>query len=287
MDSISPLGSNENLPLSLNSRQASGLIVSRARLLVKKLIELRGHDRPPFSPLDFAKFYGINEIKQEELGDLAGILLRFFDGPVIRLNQKDSPVRQNFSCAHEIAHLLYDELKLDRYVKTIEFRSYILGSDRAREKAKERLCDVAAAELLMPGIIFQNHLSDICLNINSIEYLANLFEVSIQASAIRIAEVSKEPCITLLWNLGKKPNTKKPSIAWRAGPGPNILSRNHYFPVHIECPSSVDSAYQTDNPTRCYKLFKLPKSEKRILMESKGFGHGERRFVISLAYVNR
>jgi Zn-dependent peptidase ImmA (M78 family) len=270
----------------LTRDQATNLIIQRTKELTNQLIEKKGYDNPPFLAEEYARLMGIKKITKTELGDVGGVLLRFYDGPEIRLNQDDLRVRQSFSLAHEIGHLLYSELKLERYIRTIEYRSYyIQDCEKTRVKEKEHLCDVAATELLMPELIFKRHLSNFKLSMYSIERMAEIFKVSVQTTAIRVAELSTEPCIILLWRpqqFGKK--TLR--IIWRVGPGRQLRSRNYYMPIHSECPLSVRNAYENDGRFRCYKLFKLDKSTKRLPVESKGFGFDENRYVISLAFIN-
>ncbi|MFH1639382.1 MAG: ImmA/IrrE family metallo-endopeptidase [Chloroflexota bacterium] len=268
--------------------QARNLIIGRARNLLNRLVEDRGNDEPPFLPEEYAHLVGIKRILREELEKVGAILLRLHDGLVIKVNIKEPAVRQRFSCAHEIAHVLYRELKLEHYINNIEYRSLDSRDDRVRNKAKERLCDIAATELLMPEVIFRKYLADSSLSIHAIERTANIFKVSIQTAAIRIAEVSEEPCIMLLWRMysTKRSKSKSLRLAWRVGPGTKLRGREYYMPVHVTCPSSVYEAYRQSATTKCFKLFKLDNTVKRLPMESQGFGYGENRYVISLAFPN-
>ena len=277
------------VPVSLNLEQATSLIIERAKQLVNQLVEDRGHDKPPFLSEEFARLQGIKKIVKADLGETSAILLRFHDGYVIRVNQNHNLARQNFSCAHEIGHILFSELKLERFIQNIEYRTFNpQGEKGARAKARERLCDAVATELLMPELVFGKYLSDFGLSINSIEWLTNTFRVSIQAAAIRIAEVSPEPCIALLWRR-QRTKTKALRLAWRVGPGRKSRSKSYYMPLHtlVRYPSILHKAYQYDTPVKCHKLFKLDTTDKRLPMESKGFGRNETRYVISLAFPDR
>jgi len=277
-----------SVPLTLE--QATSLIIERAKQLVSQLIEDRGHDKPPFLPVEFARLQGIKKIVKANLGELSAVLLRFHDGPVIKVNQNHNLARQNFSCAHEIGHTLFSELKLEQYIKNIEYRTFNPQARAlTRARARERLCDAAAAELLMPELVFRKYLSGFGVSINSIERLANIFRVSIQAAAWRIAEVCAEPCIALLWL--SRPGTKSKALrlAWRVGPGRNSRGKANYIPVHtlVRHTSTLYKAYQGDSPVKFSKLFKLDTIMKRCPMESRGFGRKETRYVISLAFPDR
>jgi Zn-dependent peptidase ImmA (M78 family) len=274
---------------SLNSEQATSLIVERAKQLVNQLIEKRGHDRPPFLSGEFARLLGFKIVKAD-LGKTSAVLLRFHDGYMVKVNENHYPARQNFSCAHEIGHILFGELKLEQYVRTIEYRTFNpQGEQKARAAARERLCDAAATELLMPEHIFRKYLLGFGVSIHSIEWLANIFKVSIHAAVWRIAEVSAEPCIALMWQPWPRNRSKGLRLAWCAGPGRKETGKGYYMPVHtrVAYPSTLHQAFENDKLVKSFKLFKVDNAVKRLPMESKGFGHGENRRVISLAFPDR
>jgi Zn-dependent peptidase ImmA (M78 family) len=277
------------VPIPLNLEQATSLIIERTKQLVNQLIEQRGHDKPPFLPEEFARLQGMKIVKAD-LGETSAVLLRLHDGYTIKLNENHNPARQNFSCAHEIGHNLLRELKIELNTENIEYRTFNPQTHAiARAKARERLCDVAATELLMPEHIFRKYLSGFGVSVHSIELLANIFRVSIRTTAIRIAEVSAEPCIALLWLSRPGTKSKALQLAWRVGPGIKLTGRSYYMPVHtrVAYPSTLHKAYENDKPVKSFKLFKLDTAVKRCPMESKGFGRGETRYVISLAFSDR
>jgi len=281
---------SQAVPLSLNSEQATSLIIERARQLVNQLVEQRGHDKPPFLPEELARLQGIKRIEKADLGGTSAVLLRFHDGYVIKVNQNHNLARQNFSCAHEIGHILFSELKLRRYIRSIEYRTFNPGGEReARTRTIERLCNVAATELLMPEFVFRKYLSGFSVSISSIERLADIFRVSIQATARRIAEASVEPCLSLLWQPWPRSKPKGLRLAWCIGPGRNSRDTAKYMPVHalVKYPSKLHKAYQYDSPVKSWKLFKVDNGVKRLPMESKGFGRDETRYIISLAFPER
>ena len=281
---------NQLASMSLNAEQATNLIIERARQLINQLVEQRGHDRPPFLPEEFARLQRIKEIVKTDLGTTSAVLLRFQDGYVIKVNQKQNLARQNFSCAHEIGHILFNELKLEQYIRNIEYRKFNPQAEqKVRAATRERLCDIAATELLMPEQIFGKYLSNFGISIRSIEWLTTTFRVSIQSSAIRLAEVSSEPCLALLWQPWPRNKPKGLRLGWRAGPGKKSQGKVNYMPVHrfVRHPSKLYEAYENNKPTKSLKLFNVNNNTKRLPMESKGFGFGEKRFVISLAFLNR
>ena len=276
--------------MSLNAEQATDLMIERTRWLVNQLIGKRGHDKPPFLPKEFAPFRDIEKIIKADLGETSAVLLRFHDGCVIKVNQNHSLARQNFSCAHEIGHILFSELKLERYIQNIEYRTFNpQGERKTRSASVERLCDVAATELLMPEPVFRKYLSGFGVSVNSIERLADIFRVSIRSAARRIAEVSAEACVALLWRPQPRAKAKALQLEWRLGPGSDVRGKSNHMPVHtlVRYPSKLHKAYEYDSPVKSSKLFKIDNVTKRLPMESKGFGRGENRRVISLAFPDR
>ncbi len=297
LNNNNPTNQLEILPL--DSEQATCLIIERAKQLVNRLVEDRGHDKPPFLSAEFARLQGIKKIEKADLGETSALLLKFPDSYVIKVNQKHNLARQNFSCAHEIGHILLSKLKLEGYIHNIEYRTFNpQGEQRARAAAIERLCDVAAAELLMPEFVFRKYISSFGLSISSIEHLANVFKVSIEAAAMRVAEVSVEPCIALKWllrrGIKRGIKTEALSLKSRVGPGRNSRGKANYMPVHTLVrrtptliPPPLYRAYEHDSPVKSSKDFQIDNTVKRLPMESKGFGYDEKRYIISLAFPDR
>jgi Zn-dependent peptidase ImmA (M78 family) len=272
------------MPLDL--KEATSLIIEKAKQLVNQLVDYRGHDRPPFLPKEYSRFVNIRKIQKTNLGDTSGLLLKFHDGYVIKVNQVHYQVRQHFSCAHEIGHILFSDLKLENYIRTIEYRKFNPSKTmEIRARARETLCDAAAAELLMPESVFRKYLSTFGLSVSSIEHLAHTFQASIQATTRRICEVSIEPCVAILWHPWpkSKPKSLRPVIGKHSSVKANYLPL--YKPVNVS--SALYKAYQNDTFVKTWKLFRDGNTVKRIPVEAKGFGRGETRFVISFAFPDR
>jgi len=281
----------KGIVMALNLEQSTSLIVERARKLVSQLVEQRGHGKPPFLSEEYAPLVGIKRIEKADLGEVSATLIKLRDGDVIRVNRNHNSARQNFSCAHEIGHALLSELNLEPCIDDVEFRSFNPQAHAiARAKARERLCDAAATELLMPEAVFKKYLSSFGISINSLEWLANMFRVSISSTAIRIAEVSTEPCIALLWRLRPGTKSKALRLAWHVRPRNRSQGKSNYVPKQMLAghASTLFKAYQSDSPVKSRRLFRLDANiEQHIPIESKGFGHDEARYVISLAFPER
>jgi Zn-dependent peptidase ImmA (M78 family) len=161
---------------------------------------------PPFDPYVYANALGIRVLEAE--GMVADGILRRLQGKFEVMLRKDrSEVRKNFTLAHEIAHtFFYDEME--------EFgEKYRSSSNYDREE--EHLCDLAAAELLMPK---EFYLADLCslaqrdptsqgariICPNTIITLTRKYKVSLRAAAIR-ASVLLPGLIVAIWNIDDGP----------------------------------------------------------------------------------
>jgi Zn-dependent peptidase ImmA (M78 family) len=264
---------------------AKSLIRQRAEQLTSNLIAKRGDSNPPFLSSEYASLLGIKSIDKRNLGEAGGVLIRFQNNPQIILNSNEPIVRQNFSCAHEIGHLLFSELKLDAYIKSIEYRTFDPQAlRRKRSRAVETLCDEAATELLMPKQIFNKYLTELGITINSIEKLADFFKVSIQSAAIRASVLSQDSYIVMKWVRHKfTPNTIL--LSW---PKNKLINKVIYSPINksLTPPSSIHEALKSNQIFKGKIEFNVGKKPKRFSAEIKGYGLGEKRYILSLVSLN-
>ncbi len=260
-------------PLTLTWEDATNFMVRRARQLVNELVKQRGREEPPFLAEELAHLQGIKEIERKtDLGKIDALLIKQKDGYIIKVNVNSPSTRQNYSCAHEIGHIFLHELERVPPSNNEEFRRDV---SNVFSNNKERLCQIAAAELLMPESVFKKYLSRFGVSVSSIEWLAHIFRVSPAATAIRIAEVSLEPCIAILWTRCQKTRSK------------GFIAKHMGKPIYTRDPSAMFKAYQTDSAVKSFKSFDIGIIKKRCAMESKGFGHGKKRHVISLVLPDR
>lgn len=273
--SMSNQGNYDNTtPLPANLEQVTEFMIKHARDLVRELAKDRDWDEPAFLAKDLAALQGVKDIVHADLGESDGALLRYSDGYVIKLNVRHSQVRQNFSCAHEIGHIILDEFMQQRSSSKIDFRRQASEIERA----KERLCDIAAAELLMPQPSFSKYLSGFGVSIASVERLAQIFKVSIPAAAIRVEEISIERCRLIRWKRWRRSKSKGFIQDWTREPARRTYVRD---------PSALLKAYESDDTVKSFKCFEIDNISKRCLMESKGFGHEKNRYVLSLIFPDR
>jgi hypothetical protein len=193
--------------------------------------------------------------------------------------------RQNFSCAHEIGHILLDTLNISSYLQPIEYRTF--DPDKRRKEIinkKEALCDIVASELLMPECVFGKYLENNNVSIMTLENMAKQFNTSIQATARRMVEISSQICIAIFWKQ-KIITSKTLYLAWKEGPGRKYLRPKEYYVVDeiAQADSIIGRTFQGNQISICYKLFKTGIDFKRFKIESKAYGSNKDRFVLSLA----
>jgi hypothetical protein len=156
------------------------VITERARDTVLGAIE-EGWRGPPYDPFELAELMHVPAVPREDLYDARLVPA---EGSRVRLefNPTRPRGRVRFTIAHELAHTFFPD-----YKKTARYRSG--PKARADEWQLELLCNLAAAELLMPIGSFQS-LEDEPLKIERLMELRKTFEVSTEALLLRIVRLT-------------------------------------------------------------------------------------------------
>jgi Zn-dependent peptidase ImmA (M78 family) len=157
-------------------------ILDRARDVATRAID-DGWEGPPFDPFDLAEKLGIVVSPNSDVRDAR---TRFDNGRFeIELNPLRPRVRQRFSLAHEIAHTLFPDCS-----EMVRHRSYHSETNED-EWELEALCNIAAAELLMPlGSMREAHPTG---NIDQVLDLRKKYQVSTEAVIIRSIQLAGAP----------------------------------------------------------------------------------------------
>jgi len=104
----------------------------------------------------------------------AGELRRKSDGLEIAVSAHFSPHRKRFTIAHELGHAFFETT----------------GPNPPRSGVElERLCDMIAAELLMPRQIFDRAAVELGFSLESIQTLSRRFNTSMETTALRLADL--------------------------------------------------------------------------------------------------
>jgi hypothetical protein len=160
-------------------------ITQRARQMVLACLD-EGWDGPPFDPLQLADILRISVVPCADIPD-AQMVPTGAGGGRIEFNPNRPPGRVRYSVAHEIAHTLFTDCFAD-------VRRRMRHQDaEADEWQLEALCNIAAAEILMPfGSVADSTLEH--LRVERLLEQQRQFQVSMEALAIRIVRLLPEPC---------------------------------------------------------------------------------------------
>jgi Zn-dependent peptidase ImmA (M78 family) len=152
-------------------------------------------------PIDvqmLASFRGIAAINQVDQAE-AGCI--FCDGErlVVHIRDTDSAERQRFTICHETIHTFFPGFREERRRRTdTKVGTYDYS------QLEEYLCDLGAAELLLPRKPFlaalpaQPHIDDVIA-------LADTFEASLEATAIRTVNLAAAPMALVVLEPAWKP----------------------------------------------------------------------------------
>lgn len=169
-----------------DSGDAAAVIAERARALALGAMS-NGWEGPPFDPVGLAETLNIPLRPREDIADarLIPVGERRF---LLEYNPARPPARVRYSIAHEIAHTLFPDCG-----EQIRNRSR-RGEQSGDEWQLEALCNIAAAELLMP-VGSLSSLDVHPLTIDHVLELRKKFDVSTEAVLRRIADVTSHRCL--------------------------------------------------------------------------------------------
>lgn len=137
---------------------------------------------PPINVVGIATAFGLRVYHDDLDPGISGKIIRDpghggVSGYSIVINSSEAPNRQRFTIAHEIAHYLLHRDKIgDGLVDDALYRSGLSTMDEVRAN---RL----AADILMPFELVEKSISE---GAKSVQDLARLFRVSVQAMSVRL-----------------------------------------------------------------------------------------------------
>jgi hypothetical protein len=159
-------------------------VVERARRLVFEAVEA-GWTGPPYDPIRLADLNHIAVVANPDVVDARTTVSE--DGAIlVEFNPNQPRGRRRYSIAHEISHTLFADV-----AEQVRHRMATLP-DRSDDWQLELLCNVAAAEMLMPaGSLPAN--ADEGLGIDQILALRSEFDVSVEAITLRLVKLMRRP----------------------------------------------------------------------------------------------
>lgn len=134
----------------------------------------------PVDPVQIARNLGADVFVSALEPDVSGVLVKQGGGtPTIYLNINDAPVRQRFSCAHEVGHFWRRRLAENNF-GYVDRRNTLSSTGT---NAEEVYANQFAAELLMPADLVRDYAGQGY----PAEHLAPIFHVSLDAMRIRFS----------------------------------------------------------------------------------------------------
>jgi hypothetical protein len=149
------------------------------------------------------------------------------DRAIITVNDRSHPRRQRFSLAHELGHWRYHRGRL------LVCRADEIGQAGEGRPLPERTADTFAAQLLMPGYLFQPIARSYSkLTFQAIRGIADTFDTSLTSTAIRLVESRHSPAIvTCHGPQGRKWFARSPDVPGRWFPRDNLDPESFAFGV--------------------------------------------------------
>ena len=230
----------------LDQHQWSGAPEELVVRLCEELLEEAGV-RVPVDVRMLASFRGIAAITAVDQAE-AGCIFCAGERLLVQLRASDSPERQRFTICHEILHTFFPGFREERRTRTDTTVGHF-----DRNQLEEYLCDLGAAELLLPREPFLAALPA-RPSFDDVIELAATFAASLEATAIRVVSVATVPMALVVLEPAWKPAEQRelarratqPALAGlEGGPPPKKLRvRWAYGPRMTTIPKhkSVDDA---------------------------------------------
>ena len=232
---------------------------------------------------------------QDQHPGVDAMLVPLPQGYSVVINENAPHPRQRYSLAHELGHIMLLETDSSALRPTRATRYRSSNSATQAKKTEERLCDAIAAELLMPEEIFTREVEKSGRSLEHLPRLANAFDTSLTATAIRYWELLPEPCHLIRWR-SQAQGVIAPAWQMRNGvPGPYL---------HSILPSSRTRRNEFRAVRESWRTLRRSMSRESLLVdyivagrhyarattfeaESIGFGSRANRVALSAVYLSR
>lgn len=162
-------------------------------------------------PVDLSAIFNHFQIPipiQKPLSGIQGLLLDK-DRGIIILNSADPSSRQKFTQAHELIELLFSVLLNGRELGN----GWKLNKPGGfKESTKEFICNLAAANLLMPLGYMTTLIKQQGVNFGCARVISSECEISLSAALVQLARISPGNHSVVLWALKNKPSEIKSKV---------------------------------------------------------------------------
>ncbi len=197
---------------------------------------------PPFCPKEFTSFFGIKcKAVDHEIDGDGRILLCPKKKLRIEYRSKSLPERQRFTIFHEFAHTLFPD-----YCEFLPLHQSPQKNPPNIVRKFERLCDLGAAEMLLPVDDFTSDFQKLdWLGFESIHKLRERYHASIDATIYRLADLVTSVGFAAIFLTDQKGTNAGYGPLWVKHLGKNTLFKGYIPAGVIPPPNSV--------VTKCYR----------------------------------
>ncbi len=262
-----------NLSKTLNATHD----VDLEKFLIESGLNERLNARLPVNLASIARSLGARSVTDADI-PAAGMLVPVDSGFMILVNKNNSRERKRFSCAHEVAHALIEpeSTSAQRQLPFVENSSL------------EKTCERLASLLLMPNPVFRNHATAGLPSIAKVAKLAETFATSIQATALRFVKEIGERCLLLISEPHGHSDEVQLAVKWSNNNFPKSGAKRVFVPHRARVGlRSAQIAFRTRDAQRDTETLSVGKYRFETYSESKAFGEGKSRYVLTLAFPDR
>jgi hypothetical protein len=160
-------------------------IAEHARRVALEAID-SGWNGPPFDPIELAERLGLQVVPRDDLPDARTVPIGSRNAR-IEFNPTRPRGRLRYSIAHEIAHTFFPD-----WAEAI--RNRLPKESDSDNWQLELLCNVAAAELLMPIGTFEEVRQEPG-SVDRLMALRKKYDVSTEAMFLRVVRLTEQPCM--------------------------------------------------------------------------------------------
>jgi Zn-dependent peptidase ImmA (M78 family) len=221
------------------------------------------NEAPPFSLNQLLKHFGVADVRSRLL-DRDARLVRSDGRVLIEVNSLFPVVRRRLSIAHELAHIIVNEVAgRDRY------------SVRQSDPREESLCNLLAGQLLSPDWAVRDYLEDAralggwqdAVRCGTILRAASYFGVSVDVMARRmLQDLDLAPSkIAIVWRY--RDSALRISSSWHARHDRRFIPRNKTAPIT----SVLVKVYENGGVHRANEELTLGSLKGKFLIEAAGF----------------
>ena len=195
--------------------------LARAEQILQEL----GITEPDEIDLDAIAFYVGARVRYRPLAGCEARIIGANDQAIITVKADSHPRRKRFSIAHELGHWHHHR-----------GRCLVCRAEDARPSntlSPERVADGFAADLLMPAYLFKPFARQHAkLTFNAVNSLAEIFNTSQTATAVRLVESDHAPALLVCHGpKGRKWFTRAPSVPQKWFPQETLDPESYAFDV--------------------------------------------------------